>query len=290
MVLKSRMNSYKRFTRSKFGNFMYFTILTAAGIFTILPLFYSIITSLKPLDELMIFPPRFYVVRPTLKNYAILPELLSDLQVPFIRYLFNTLGLSIIITILHVLVASMASFVICQSENKSVKILFMAVQFALLYNSTTLGVPQYLIFSKLHIIDTYWVYILPMLPSAMGVFLIKQYMDSGVSDALIEAARIDGAGVWRIFWQIVMPLVKPAWFTLTLFCFRDAWALVPNGTIFSESLKTLPSVMGQITTGGIARSGSAMAVSVLLMIPPIIVYMISQSNVMETMSSAGLKD
>lgn len=170
------------------------------------------------------------------------------------------------------------------------KWLFMLVQFALLYNGTTLGVPQYLIFSKLHIINTYLVYILPMIPSAMGVFLIKQYMDSGVPDVLIEAARIDGASVWRIFWQLVMPLVKPAWFTLTLFCFREAWAVVPNGTIFTESLKTLPSVLTQITSSGIARSGSAMAINVLLLIPPTLVYMITQSNVMETMSSAGIKD
>ena len=289
-MIKSKTSGYKRFTRSKFGNFMYFFILTVAGLFTILPLIYSVITSFKPLNELMIFPPRFYVVRPTFKNYAILPELLSNLQVPFVRYLFNTLFLSILITILHVIAASMASFVICQSELKAVKYLFAAVQFALLYNTTTLAVPQYLIFSKLHIIDTFWVYILPMIPSAMGVFLIKQYMESGVPVALIEAAKIDGAGVWRIFWKIVMPLIKPAWFTLTLFCFRDAWAIVPNGTVFTESLKTLPSVMAQVTSGGIARSGSAMAVSVLLMIPPFVVYFISQSNVMETMSSAGIKD
>lgn len=290
MTIRVKTANYKRFTRSKFGNFMYFFLLALAGIFTILPLVYSVITSFKPLDELMIFPPRFYVVRPTLANYTILPELLSDLDVPFLRYLFNTLFLSAIITVLHVIAASMASFVMCQYGGKAMKWLFMLVQFALLYNGTTLGVPQYLIFSKLHIINTYLVYILPMIPSAMGVFLIKQYMDSGVPDVLIEAARIDGASVWRIFWQLVMPLVKPAWFTLTLFCFREAWAVVPNGTVFTESLKTLPSVLTQITSSGIARSGSAMAINVLLLIPPTLVYMITQSNVMETMSNAGIKD
>ena len=281
---------YKRFTRSRLGNFLFFTILILAGLYTILPLIYSIVTSFKPLDELLAFPPKFYVTRPTLKNYSILPELLSDLDVPFARYVFNTLFLSVVISALHVIVASMSAFVMCQVRNKWTGLLFALVQFALLYNATTLAVPQYYIFSKLNIIDTYWAYILPMLPSTMGVFLIKQYMDGAIPEALIEAARIDGAGVLRIFWQVVMPLVKPAWMTLTLFIFRDSWALQPGGTIFSESLKTLPNILSQITSSGIARSGSAMAATVLLMIPPVLIYFVTQSNVMETMSSAGIKE
>lgn len=281
---------YKRFTRSRAGNFFYFLFLVLAGLFTILPLVYSIVTSFKPLDEIMAFPPKFYVVRPTLKNYTILPELFSNLKVPFVRYIFNTLFISIVITVLHVIVASLAAFVLCIVKNKLIKALFLLIQFSLLYNSTTLAVPQYLIFSKMQIIDTYWVYILPMIPSTVGVFLIKQYMDSSIPPALIEAARIDGANVSLIFWKIVMPLVKPAWMTLTLFIFRDAWALQSTNTIFSESLKTLPNIMSQITSSGIARSGSAMAATVLLMIPPVTVYLITQSNVLETMSSAGIKE
>ena len=281
---------YKRFTRSSFGNFIFFTILIAAGLFTILPLIYSVITSFKPLSELLAFPPKFYVVRPTFKNYSILPELLSNLDVPFSRYIFNTIFLSIIITLFYTLIASASAFVMCQVKNRWTKLLFAFVQFSLLYNATTLSIPRYIIFSKMGVIDTYLAYILPMLPSTMGVFLIKQYMDGAIPDALIEASRIDGANVVRIFWQVVMPLVKPAWMTLILFSFRDAWAIQPDGTIFSESLKTLPNIMSQITSSGIARSGSAMAATVLLMIPPILVYMVTQSNVLETMSSAGIKE
>ena len=288
--MKNNTPKYKKFTRSKVGNFIFFAILIIAGLYTVLPLIYSVITSFKPLDELLAFPPKFYVVRPTFKNYAILPELLSNLEVPFSRYVFNTVFLSAVITFLHVIIASMSAFVMCQVKNKWTLILFMTVQFALLYNATTLAVPQYLIFSKSRIIDTYWVYILPMLPSAMGVFLVKQNMESAIPEALIEAARIDGASVPRIFWQIVMPLVKPAWMTLTLFIFSDSWSLQPSGNIFSESLKTLPNIMSQITSSGIARSGSAMAATVLLMIPPIVIYFATQSNVLETMSSAGIKE
>ena len=116
----------------------------------------------------------------------------------------------------------------------------------------------------------------------MGVFLMKQYMEGSIPDALLEAARIDGAGPYRIFFQIAIPMVKPCIMTLMLFGFRDAWAIAPGETIFTESLKTLPGAVSQITAAGIARA-------VILMIPPILVYMISQSNVLESMNSAGIK-
>lgn len=280
---------YKRFTRSRAGNIFAFGGLLIMGLFTVLPLIYSLVTSVKPLEELMIFPPKFFVTRPTIQNYTELPNIISSLSVPLSRYVFNSLFVSVLTTFLHVVVASMAAFVIAKGKFRGLKTIFWIVQFSLLYNTYTLAVPQYLIFSKLGMIDTYWIYILPYLPSTMGVFLIKQYMDGSVPNALIEAAYIDGANDLQIFWSIVMPISKPAWLTLCLFAFRDLWSMQPSGTIFTEELKMLPNVMSTIISGGIARSGSAMAATVLLMIPPIIVYLISQSNVMETMSSAGIK-
>ena len=285
----SKQNQTRRFTRSKVGNFFYIFFIVAFGLFSTLPLVYCIATSFKPLDELMVFPPRFFVRRPTMQNYLVLPGLLSNLRVPVSRYLFNSLFVCIVSTFLYVVVATMAAFVLARSEIKGKKVIFALIQFALLFNGYTLGVPRYLIYSGMKIIDTYWVLILPHIASTMGVFLMKQYMEGAMPVALLEAARIDGAGPYRIFYQIALPIVKPCWLTLTLFGFRDAWATVPDGTVFSETLKTLPTIMGQITAGGIARSGSAMAVSVIMMIPPILVYMISQSNVMESMSSAGIK-
>ena len=286
----AKKKSYKRFTRSTAANVFFVGMLLLAGLFMVLPLIYSIVTSFKPLDELLAFPPKIFVTRPTIHNYAVLPSLLDNLQVPFSRYAFNSLFISVAITVGHVLVAGMAAFTLSFCKNKWISAVFWGVQVALLFNGYTLGIPQYLIFSKLGIIDTYWVYILPALQSTTGVFLMKQYMDVSVPKALMEAALLDGAGYYRIFWTLVMPLVKPAWLTLTLFAFRDAWALQPGGTIFSESLKTLPVAMNQIAASGISRSGSVMAATVLLMIPPIAVYLVSQSNVMETMSSAGMKD
>ena len=280
---------YKRYTRSTAGSIGYFTILVLFGLFMVFPLFYCVITSLKPLDELLIFPPKFYVVRPTLANYLALPSLLSDMQIPISRYAFNNVFIATISTTASIFASSMAAFVFSKSRIKGRKVFFTIVQMMLLYNGITLGVPRYLIYTATKMIDTYWVYILPAIPSAMNCFLMKQFMDGGVPDALLEAARIDGAGVTKIYWSIVMPIMKPAWMTSLLFSFQDMWALVPGGTIFSEELKTLNYVMSAVTAGGIARQGSSMAVTVLMMIPPIAVFLFTQSNVLETMSSSGIK-
>ncbi|MBQ3052497.1 MAG: carbohydrate ABC transporter permease [Clostridia bacterium] len=286
----SKESQYKRYTRSKVGNFFYVLFLVAFGAFSVLPLVYCIVTSFKPLDELLVFPPRFFVIRPTVANYAALPGLLSNLRIPLSRYVFNSLFVTITSTLLYVFLATLAAFALCKSKIKGRKTFFLIVQFALLFNAYTLSIPRYLIYSWFGLIDTYLVMIIPHVASTMGVFLMKQYMEGAIPNALLEAARVDGAGAYRIFFQIAVPIVKPCLLTLILFGFREAWAITPQGTIFNESLKTLPTIMQQITAGGIARSGSAMAVTVIMMIPPILVYMISQSNIMESMSSAGIKE
>jgi ABC-type glycerol-3-phosphate transport system permease component len=279
-----------RFTRSKFGNVMILVLIISAGLFSMLPLIYAVVTSFKPIDELLIFPPTFFVRRPTTVNYVALPTLLSSLSVPLSRYIFNSIFITVVTSVLNILFSAMAAFSLSKGKWGGRGIIFMVIQFALMFNAYTLSVPQYFIFSKLGIVDTYWVYILPQLAGTLGVFLIKQYIEGYVPDALMEAAKIDGAGYGKIFWRIVMPIIKPAWLTVLLFAFPAIWSAIPNGTIFNEELKTLPQIVTQITAGGTARAGSAMAVTTIMMIPPVIVYLISQSNVVEAMSSAGIKD
>lgn len=284
----SHIPQYRRYTRSKVGNFFYFFFLVTFGLFSVLPLYYSVITSFKPLDELLVFPPKFYVSRPTLSNYLEIPPLLSNLNVPLSRYVFNSVFICILTTVLNIVISAMAAFVLSKGTIKGRAVMFWMIQFALMFNGFTLAIPQFIISNAIGIVDTYLAYILPALSSTMGVFLMKQYMEGYIPYALIESARIDGAGYMRLFWSIIMPIIKPAWLTLTLFSFTSIWSTTST-MVFSEELKTLPTIMNQVVTGGIARTGSGMAVSVILMIPPIVVYLISQSNVMQTMSSAGIK-
>ena len=286
----AKNSQYRRYTRSTAGNIGYFTILILASVVMVFPLFYCVITSVKPLDELLIFPPRFIVERPTLANYRALPGLLSNLEIPISRYLFNTLLITVVTTFASIIVGSMAAFTFSKSKLKGANFCFVVIQTMMLYNAATLAVPQYLIFSKLGLIDTYWVYILPSLASTVHCFLMKQFMDASVNQSLLEAARIDGAGVVSIYWKIVMPIMKPALMTVLLFSFQAMWSTVPSGTVLSEQLKTLPYVMSSVAAGGIARTGSSMAITVILMIPPILVFLVTQSNVLETMSSSGIKE
>ncbi len=283
-------NQMKRYTRSKAGNFFYFLFLFAAGVFSLLPMIYCVVTSFKPLDELLVFPPTLFTVkRPTLSNYSALPDLISSLSVPLSRYIFNTVFIAAVGTALTVVFSAMAAFVLSKTDIKYKGIIFTVIQFALLFNTYTLAIPQYIIYSQLRVINTYFVYLFPTLASSMGVFLMKQYMDGYVPDALIEAAHIDGADWFRIFSRIIIPIIKPCVLTLTLFTFLGLWNVQSVGTIFSEQLKTLPTVMSTIAAGGLARTGSSMATSVIMMIPPVLVYLISQSSIKETMSSAGIK-
>lgn len=285
----SSKNQVKRYTRSRVVSFFFFLFVFLAGLFAVVPLIYSICTSFKPLDELLVFPPRFLVHRPTLQNYKMLPELLSNLKVPFSRYLFNSFFVTIVGTILNVLASSMAAFSLSKSKLKYKNILFMIIQFSLLFNAYTLSLPRYIIYSWADIIDTFWIYILPSIPSATSVFLLKQYMEGGIPESLMEAAEIDGASFFRTYWQIGFPIVRPCMLTVFLFAFRDMWAMAPADLVFTEELKTLPMIVTQISAAGIARSGSTMAVTVILMIPPILIYLLTQSNVTQTMNSAGIK-
>ncbi len=289
-IFKPNTSNVKRFTRSKVGNFFYFVFLLSSGSFSLLPLIYAVMTSFKPIEELLIFPPTFLVRRPTLLNYLSLPDLLASLEIPLSRYVFNSLFVASVTTFLYIISSSMAAFALSKGKFKGRKAYFWIIQFALMFNAYTLSIPCYIVYAKLNIIDTYWIYLLPHLASTLGVFLVKQYIEGYIPDAILEAAKIDGAGYIRIYWNIIMPTIKPAWLTLMLFGFRDIWTTIPNSTIFTEEIKTLPMITSQIVAGGMARAGSSMAMTVIMMIPPIIVYMISQSNVIEAMTSAGIKE
>lgn len=279
----------KRVFRSKSGDFTIFLVLCAAGLFMILPFIYSIVQSIKPLDELFIFPPRFFRVnKPTLENYRMLSQLTSNLWVPFSRYVFNSVFATTAGTFLHVFVCSMAAYVLAKNSFPGRVFLSEMVVLALLFTGPVTAVPLYVIMAKTGMVDTYWAAILPAVAAPLGLFLIKQNMIQ-IPDAIIDSAKIDGAGTFKTFISIAMPIVKPAWLTATIFSFQGLWNDGGSGYVYNESLKGLPTILNQISTAGIARQGVGAAVAVVLMIPPILVFIITQSNVIETMTHSGIK-
>ena len=278
-----------RVNRSTGGDIGIFIILFIFGFLMVLPMYYAIITSLKPLDELWIFPPRFWVAKPTLKNFADLFSNLSNSWVPFSRYIFNTVFISVVGTFGHVIIASMAAYALSKKRFYGSQTIFKVIVTSRMFSGST-AIPTFIITSKLGLIDTYWSIILPAFSSTLGLYLMKQHMESMVKDTIIEAAKIDGAGEMRIFWTIVMPMVKPAWLTLIVFSFQGLWNSTGATYIYTEQLKTLNYAISQIISAGISRAGAGAASVVFMMILPIAVFMFSQSNIVETMSSSGIKE
>lgn len=276
--------------RSIGGNIGTFIFLLIIALFMLLPLVFVVSSAFKPLSELFIFPPKLFPMNPTLDNFKDLSSLLGDSWLPFSRYVFNSLAVTVIGTFGNIIFSSMAAYVLSKHDFPGKNILFQTVVLSLLFSTVVTGIPNYIIITKLHMINTVWALILPLLPSSLGLFLMKQFMDQMIPDTLLEAARLDGAGENRIFFSICMPLVKPAIMTLLIYSFQGIWNSTGGSYIFDEKLKTLPTALNNIITSGISRTGVSSAVSLLLILPPIAVFLFAQSNVLQTMATSGMKD
>ena len=275
--------------RSIAGDIFLYLFLVIVAIVMFFPIIYAVESALKPLDELFKFPPRIFAQNPTLDNFSDLFVTLGKSWVSFSRYMFNTVFITGVGTAGHLIIASMAAFVLAKYEFPGGKTFFKLVTVAMMFTGYVTQIPNYIIMSKLHMIDTYWAIIIPAFAFPMGLFLMKQFME-GLPTSLIEAAKIDGATEWTVFSKIVMPNVKPAWLTLIIFSVQALWNNKASTVIYSEEMKTLPFAMQQIQAGGIARTGQSAAAQVIIISVPIIIFVLSQSRILETMASSGIKD
>ncbi|MBQ6695294.1 MAG: carbohydrate ABC transporter permease [Lachnospiraceae bacterium] len=284
-----KMRKQKQLNRSMAGNTLLFTLMIICGLFMVLPLVMIVNNALKPLDELYQFPPKIFVRNPTLENFSDLFVLMNDSWVPFSRYILNT----IIITgggmVGHVIVASLAAYPLAKHKFPGKNILFSMVVLSMMFSWTVTQIPQYMIISWMGINNNYLALILPAWSFGMGLYLMKQFMEQ-LPDSLMESARLDGANEWHIFWKIVMPNVKPAWLTLAIFQFQQMWGNTGSLFLRDEELKPLQFSLQQITAGGVARAGAAAAVTFIIAAVPITFFLICQSNVLETMTTSGMKD
>ena len=217
-------------------------------------------------------------------------RLLSNADVPFLRYVFNTVFISAVGTAGHIVFASSAAYAMAKMQFRGKRVMFRAVELSLMFNAPATAVVSYIVMSKLHLIDNYAAYIIPAFASTLGLYLMKQFMEQMIPDSLLEAARIDGAGEIRILGSLVLPLVKPALMTLIIFSFFGLWNTGASVLVYTEELKTFNYAISQILAGGMARAGAGAAATVIMMIVPIFIFLITQSNVMETMATSGMKD
>ena len=276
--------------RSRGGDAGITFVLVILGAFMFIPMYYVVIQSLKPLDELWMFPPRFYVSNPTGKNFKDLFSLMSGSLVPFSRYIFNTVFTSVAGTFGNLFLSSLAAYAMAKIKFPGGKGMFKLVRTSLMFHQTVTAVCSFILMSAFQMLDTYWAIIVPAWATSLGLYLMKQFMESSVTDAVLESSRLDGASELRTFWIIAMPMVKPAWLTLIIYSFQSLWNAGSSIYIYSEQLKSFNYAIGQITAGGIKRAGASAAATVVMMMVPILVFVISQSNIIETMGSSGMKD
>lgn len=275
-----------------FGKVMFGLFLAALLTFTVFPMFAMVNRAFMPLEELFVYPPKIFVSHPTLKNFSELLTSLSASTVPFTRYIFNSIWITIVTVMLSIVVSCMGAYGLVKHHPVGANTLFAIVLAGLMFSGHVTQIPNYMIVSGMGLINTYAALIIPKIAVAYNFFLVKQFCEQ-LPDSLLEAARIDGANELTVFFKIAMPLLKPAWSTLAVFSFVANWndSFSPLVYITSVQMKTLPLALQTLAGGAgvVARSGTAGAALLLTTLPTIIVYTVMRGRVMQTMTYSGIK-
>lgn len=278
--------------RSKGAWAAVYILMTLVVCFTMLPLVYLVSTAFKPLSELFVFPPQFFVRNPTLKNFSDLLLSMSSSAVPFSRYVFNSALVTAATVVGTIFVSTLGAYGMVKHNPPGSKLWFQIILAALMISPYVTQIPRYLIINSVGLINSYLALIIPSIATAYNFFLVKQFVEQ-IPNTLIEAARIDGCGEMRIYGQIIMPLLTPAWSTLMVFSFVNSWNDYFSPLIYlnDQALKTLPLALNTISGGSatIGRAGAVAAATLLMTLPTVILFMISQKRVMQTMVHSGIK-
>jgi ABC-type glycerol-3-phosphate transport system permease component len=287
---KKKTKRYKkvRLSRSLWGDLILLLFLLAFGAFSAYPLLFTITNSLKGLDEIFVFPPRLFPRNITFDNFVDLFNLIGNTQIPISRYFVNTLTITLFGTAGHVLFASLAAYPLAKRRFPGRHLINQLVVYSLMFSAAVTAIPSYMIISWFGLIDTQAAIIIPAFGFTLGLFLMRQFMNV-IPDELLEASKIDGANEYQTFFLVVMPLVKPAWLTLIILLFQQLWGTDGGNYIFTENLKPLSYALRQIVAGGVARTGTAAAVTVIMLVVPIGVFIFNQTKMLDTMAHSGLK-
>jgi len=286
---KRLIGSGSRLNRKTSGDVFMLVVVGVMAAFSFFPLLMAVSMSLKPIHELFYYPPKLLAENPTLDNFRMLLSLMQNTRVSFFRYAFNTVFISVTVTLGHVFLASMCAYPLAKLKIPGVGAINSLVMLSLMFVPAVTDVANYLTISWLGWLDTYQACIIPAMGASLGLFIMRNYI-STVPDSLLEAARIDGCSDFQIYWRIIMPLSKPAWLTVAILMFQQIWSLDNTNYVYDEALKTLPYALSQVTSGAIVRAGAGQAVGVLMMIVPAIVFLINQTKIIDTMAAAGIKE
>ncbi|XZF77869.1 carbohydrate ABC transporter permease [Bacillus sp. AL-1R] len=280
----------KKFHKSQLK---FYLILIPMAIFMGSPIVYIFNHAFKPIDELFAFPPRFFVQKPTIQNFLNLLESGNVGGTPITRYLFNSIVITIVVVVLIILISTMAGYALSKKQFKLKNTIFEVNTLALMFVPAAVAIPRYIIIEKLHLINTFTVHILPLLALPVGLFLVKQFIDQ-IPNELLEAARMDGASDFQIFFRIIIPNIKPAIATVGILAFQVVWNNIETSDLYvnNEGIKTFAFYMSTLTTGSgntVAGTGLTAAASLIMFIPNLIIFIFMQKQVMDTMAHSGIK-
>ena len=257
-----------------------------------LPIVFIIFHAFKPMEELFAFPPKFITTHPTLDNFSKLIKASRTGSNPLSKYVFNSILVTVAVVAGSLLFSTMAAYALSKMKFKGARTMMNINQIALMFVSCAVMIPRYLVVNKLHMIDTYWAEILPLIALPVGLFLIKQFVDQ-VPDSLIEAAYMDGASEWTIYRKVVIPLTKPAIATAAILVFQQVWTNVETSNYYinDDSMKTLTFYMNSMinVNNTVAGQGMSAAATLILFIPNLVLFIILQNGVMNTMAHSGIK-
>jgi len=289
MAIKGRHINPQRFEK---GQIKILLILLPLALFMALPIVFIVNHAFKPMEELFAFPPSFFVRNPTLDNFTKLIKFSRSAGIPLSRYLFNSLIVTVITVSLSLLLTTCAAFAFSKIRFKGRALMLQINQIAIMFVATAVLIPRYLVIATTGLIDTVLAHVLPLVAMPVALFLVKQFVDQ-VPDSLIEAAHLDGATDFQVYYKIILPIIRPAIATAMVLVFQQVWTNMETSSYFinDESMKTVTFYMNTLVnaSNGVAGQGVAAAATLIMFIPNLALFIICQSSVMNTMATSGIK-
>ena len=273
------------------GQIKFYAVLIPLALFMILPVVMLVNRAFMPLGELFAFPPHIIARNPTMSNFKSLFALSGTTGVPMLRYLLNSVLVTVMTVALNLVITILGAYVFAKKNFKGKGALFEIDQLALMFVPTAVAISRYLVITRLQLTDTWLVHVLPLAAMPVGLFLVKQFTDQ-IPDALIEAAVMDGAKELTVVRKIIVPLIRPALATSIVLTFQQVWMATEasNNYVNNDTMRTLAYYLNSLSTNNaIAAAGMTAAASVLLFLPNLIIFICMQSQVMNTMSHSGIK-
>lgn len=289
MAYKGKRINPKKFESSQLKIIL---IILPLVIFMAMPLVFIVNHAFKPMEELFAFPPTFFVKNATLENFTQLIKFSRTSGIPLSRYVFN----SIIVTVLTVgtslLFTTCAAFALAKIKFKGRNMMMQINQIAIMFVAVAVLIPRYLVICNLGMIDTVWAHVLPLAAMPVALFLVKQFVEQ-VPDSLIEAAYMDGATDFQVYRKLIIPMIKPAIATATILVFQQVWTNMETSNYYinDDGMKTLTFYMNSLVNvnNTVSGQGIAAAATLIMFVPNLILFIILQNSVMNTMAHSGIK-